>query len=106
MQTSQGYRGGFKADRDFGFSIPKLFPGLEPVDGVVLIVRIDNPKNLNLYSLAKVLIHAANGGIKKAVVVKNGTAKVMPIMNLWMLVDEGQELKAQFKLERRIRTGV
>jgi hypothetical protein len=110
VQTLKGFRGGFKAEREFGFSIPAKFPNLEmtadSMDGAVLVVNIDNPRSLNLYQLAKVLIGAANGGIKTAVVVKGGLVKAMPISLLWLMVDEGQELNAQFKLESAIRTGV
>lgn len=106
MQTLTEIRGGFQATREFGFDVPNLFPGLKAVDGAVLVVRIDDPRRLYLSSLAKVLIGAAKGGIKTAIVVKGKMATAMPIMNLWMMVDEGQELKAQVKLERAIRTGV
>ncbi|MEU6704740.1 hypothetical protein [Streptomyces wuyuanensis] len=108
--TCAGLRGGFKAEREFGFQVPEMFPGLElpegALEGVVLVVEIDNPRRLNLGALARILIGAANGGIKNAVVVNQGQAKAIPLMNLWMLVDEGQELKAQYKLENAIRTGV
>ncbi|MGW6597896.1 hypothetical protein [Streptomyces sp. NPDC055036] len=107
---STGLRGGFKADREFGFQLQELFPHLDlskvDTEGAALVVQIDNPRRLNLFQLSKVLIGAANGGVKTAVVVNEELATALPLFDLWMMVDGGRELKDMMRLESTIRTGV
>ncbi|MFF8367866.1 hypothetical protein ACF05W_03425 [Streptomyces lydicus] len=108
----QGIRGGFKAEREFGFQLESRFPDLDlsgaDTEGVALVVEIDNPRRLNLYQLSKVLIGAAKGGIKTAVIDFSGKklTTAIPLFNLFALVDENTQLKEMRKLEFAIRTGV
>ncbi|MFI9202618.1 hypothetical protein [Streptomyces sp. NPDC053048] len=104
----KGLRGGFRADREFGFRLADRFPELDITqadeEGVALIIHIDNPRNLNLFQLSRVLIGAASGGLTTAVVIQeNGPSRILPLCNLWLMVDENTELKEQFRLESAIR---
>lgn len=109
-EMNQGLRGGFKAEREFGFQLESRFPDLDlsgvDTDGVAIVVNIDNPRRLNLFQLSKVLIGAANGGVRTAVINFQGRnmAAAIPLFNFWALVDENAELKNQFRLETAIRT--
>lgn len=105
-------RGGFKAEREFGFSLGTRFPTLDlsevDTEGVALVVEIDNPRRLNLFQLSRVLIGAAKGGVRTAVIDFTGRkmATAIPLFNLFALVDENAQLKELRKLEAAIRTGV
>jgi hypothetical protein len=111
-EMNQGLRGGFKAEREFGFQLETRFPGLDlsgvDAEGVVIVVEVDSPRRLNLYQLSKVLIGAANGGVRTAVIDFKGRqmAAAIPLFNLFALVDENAQLKELRKLEAAIRTGV
>ncbi|MER5883105.1 hypothetical protein ABT160_04695 [Streptomyces sp. NPDC001941] len=102
-------RGGFKAEREFGFALETRFPGIAldqvDVEGVALVVEISNPKRLNLYQLSRVLIGAANGGVKTAVISvrKLKLAAAVPLFNLFAMVDENAHLKEMYRLERLIK---
>lgn len=98
--------GGFQASRDFGFALEGRFPGLNiqaiESDGVALVVTITEPRALSLYKLSKVLLGAARGGVKTAVisVPSKGLTAALPLMNLWLAVDESAELKTLLRVER------
>lgn len=106
----QSIRGGFKAEREFGFALEGRFPGLDlsgvDTEGVAMVVEIGDPKRLNLHQLSRVLVGAAKGGVKTAVITRQGMATAIPLFNLFALVDESARLKEMRKLERAIRTGV
>ncbi|MFI5865867.1 hypothetical protein [Streptomyces sp. NPDC051546] len=108
-QKKQGLRGGFKAEREFGFQIADRFPQLDltevDIEGAALIVHIDNPRTLNLSQLSRVLIGAARGGVKTAVIDFQGRnmAAALPLFNLWALVDENSELKKLLRVESLVR---
>ncbi|MEU9404760.1 hypothetical protein AB0E08_03455 [Streptomyces sp. NPDC048281] len=110
--AAKEFRGGFRAEREFGFALSSRFKGLDlsevDTEGVALIVEIDNPRRLNLFQLSKVLIGAAKGGVKTAVIEVKGREMVtaIPLFNLFALVDENAQLKELRKLEAAIRTGV
>ncbi|WJV49929.1 hypothetical protein [Streptomyces flavofungini] len=100
--------GGFVAEREFGFHLAERFQGIDlsGVDtaGLALVVHIGKARSLNMYKLGRVLIGAATGGVKTAVVVPvEGEAVALPIFDLWMQVDASQELKDQLRLESRVR---
>ncbi|MGN7135819.1 hypothetical protein [Streptomyces pseudogriseolus] len=109
----QKIRGGFKAEREFGFALEGRFKGtnldLSNVDteGVAMVVTIDDPKRLNVHQLSRVLVGAAKGGVKTAVIhfPKRGLATAVPLFNLFALVDETARLKELRALEAAIRTG-
>ncbi|ARX87904.1 hypothetical protein SMD44_07389 [Streptomyces alboflavus] len=101
--------GGFVAEREFGFHLAQRFPevDLTKVDtsGLALVVQVGRPQTLNVHKLGRVLIGAAKGGVKTAVAVTSeGNAVAMPIFDFWLMVEEIQELKTQFRLESRVRT--
>lgn len=112
MTMVREVRGGFKAEREFGFALQGRFPGLDlaglDTDGAALVVEIDNPKNLNLYQLSRVLIGAAKGGVKTAVInVKGkGLTAAIPLFTFFALVDENVTLKELKRLERLIKARV
>lgn len=106
---NQGHRGGFKAEREFGFQLASRFPGVDlsevDTEGAALIVHIDNPRALNVFQLSRVLIGAAKGGVRTAVVDfqgRNMTA-ALPLFNFWALVDETSELKDLLRVESLVR---
>ncbi|MCY0963016.1 hypothetical protein [Streptomyces sp. H27-H5] len=105
----QGLRGGFKAEREFGFQLEARFPGVDlsevDTDGAALIVHIDNPRALNLFQLSRVLIGAAKGGVKTAVIDFQGRnlTAALPLFNFWALVDENTELKDLLRVESLVR---
>ncbi|MEV6419043.1 hypothetical protein [Streptomyces sp. NPDC051662] len=107
-----GSRGGFKAEREFGFQLEKRFPRLDlsevETEGVAIVIEIDNASRLNLYQLSKVLIGAASGGVKTAVIEfgDKGLVAAIPLFNFFALVEENAQLKEFRKLEAAIRTGV
>ncbi|WP_406305797.1 hypothetical protein OHA61_30830 [Streptomyces sp. NBC_00885] len=107
----QGLRGGFRAEREFAFRLAERFPELDTsevdTEGVAIVVEIDTPRRLNLYQLSRVLIGAANGGVKTAVIdLKSRNITIaIPLFNLFALVDENARLKDLRKLEAVIRTG-
>lgn len=110
--TTQIVRGGFKAEREFGFALEKRFEGLDlshvDTEGVAVVVVIADPRRLNLQQLSRVLVGAAKGGVKTAVIdiPEKGLRKAIPVFNLFAMVDESTRLKELQKLERAIRTGV
>ncbi|QNJ42033.1 hypothetical protein [Streptomyces buecherae] len=105
----QAFKGGFVAEKEFGFMLPTRFPDLDltgvDTSGVALVVRIADARHLNVRYLAKVLIGAASGGVKTAVVCRRdgGSARAFPLGNFWLMVAETDELKRQLIAERRIR---
>jgi hypothetical protein len=107
-----GIKGGFRAEREFGFSLASRFPLLDlsgvDTEGVAIVVEIDNPRRLNLFQLSKVLIGAARGGVKTAVIdfKGKGLASAIPLFNLFAIVEENVTLKQMRRLETAIRTGV
>ncbi|MFD7605169.1 hypothetical protein ACFWAN_32640 [Streptomyces mirabilis] len=109
--AGKAVRGGFTAEREFGFSLASRFPHLDlsevDTEGVALVVEIDNPKRLNLFQLSRVLIGAANGGVRTAIVDLSGKGMTaaIPLFNLFALVDENAQLKELRKLEAFIRAG-
>ncbi|MGW2919508.1 hypothetical protein ACWDBF_16795 [Streptomyces angustmyceticus] len=108
----RGIRGGFKAEREFGFQLETRFPDLDlsgiDTEGVALVVEISGPRGLNLFQLSRVLIGAAKGGVRTAVIdlKSRKTAVALPLFNFFALVDETAQLKELRKLEVAIRTGV
>ncbi|MFE9442508.1 hypothetical protein ACFYO2_26730 [Streptomyces sp. NPDC006602] len=108
----QSIRGGFKAEREFGFALEGRFPGLDlsgvDTEGVAMVVEISDPKRLNLHQLSRVLVGAAKGGVKTAVIdfQNKGLTTAVPLFNLFAMVDENARLKELRKLEKAIRTGV
>ncbi|WP_338781758.1 hypothetical protein [Streptomyces sp. DG1A-41] len=110
----QSIRGGFKAEREFGFALAERFKttdlDLSGVDteGVALVIEIGDPRRLNLHQLSRVLVGAAKGGVKTAVIhfPSKGLATAVPLFNLFAMVDENSRLKEMRKLEAAIRTGV
>jgi hypothetical protein len=108
----RGIRGGFKAEREFGFALASRFPHLDlsgvDTDGVAIVIEIDNPRTLNLFQLSRVLIGAGNGGVKTAVIDFRGRrmTAAIPLFNLFAIVDENTQLKEMRQLESAIRTGV
>ncbi|MEU5957576.1 hypothetical protein [Streptomyces sp. NPDC047525] len=104
-------RGGFKADREFGFALASRFPHLDlsEVDtgGVAIVVEISDPKRLNLHQLSRVLVGAAKGGVKTAVIncQARGLTAAIPLFNLFAMVDDSARLVEMKKLEKVIRTG-
>lgn len=109
--TVKDRKGGFTADREFGFQLEHRFPSLDlsgvDTEGVAMVVEISNPRALNLYQLSRVLIGAAKGGVKTAVInfPGKGLTAAIPIFNLFALVDENTQLRELRKLEAAIRTG-
>lgn len=107
----QNIRGGFKAEREFGFALAGRFPGLDlsevDTQGVAMVVEIGDPRRLNLHQLSRVLVGAAKGGVKTAVINfrSKGLATAIPLFNLFAMVDESARLKELRKLEAAIRTG-
>ncbi|MEU5577797.1 hypothetical protein ABZ791_10655 [Streptomyces huasconensis] len=73
-----------------------------------MVVEISDPRRLNLYQLSRVLVGAAKGGVKTAVVdfCHKGLTTAVPLFNLFAMVDESARLKELSKLEKAIRTGV
>ncbi|MGI5196949.1 hypothetical protein ACQEVY_25520 [Streptomyces sp. CA-288835] len=112
MAAVQGIKGGFKAEREFGFALDTRFPQLDlsgvDTGGVAIVVEIDNPRRLNLHQLSRVLIGAAKGGVRTAVIDFKGRSMqaAIPLFNFFALVDEYSRLKEMRKLEAAIRTGV
>ncbi|WAB08821.1 holliday junction resolvase [Streptomyces phage Success] len=112
VAAAQIIRGGFKAEREFGFALEGRFPGLDlsgvDTEGVAMVVEIGDPKRLNLHQLSRVLVGAAKGGVKTAVINfrEKGLTTAIPLFNLFAMVDESARLKELRKLERAIRTGV
>lgn len=110
--AGQVIRGGFKADREFGFALQSRFPSLDlsevDTEGVALIVTIGDARRLNLYQLSRVLVGAAKGGVKTAVIhfPGKGLTVAIPIFNLFAMVDENSRLKELRKLENAIKAGV
>ncbi|MEV5913355.1 hypothetical protein AB0M00_31195 [Streptomyces chartreusis] len=108
----QTIRGGFKAEREFGFALKGRFPGLDlsgvDTEGVAMVVEIGDPKRLNLHQLSRVLVGAAKGGVKTAIIDfrEKKMVTAVPLFNLFAMVDESTRLKEMRKLERAIRTGV
>jgi hypothetical protein len=108
----QSIRGGFKADREFGFALAGRFPGLDlsgvDTEGVALVVEVGDPRRLNLHQLSRVLVGAAKGGVRTAVIhfPGKGLTTAIPIFNLFAMVDETSQLRELRKLETAIRTGV
>ncbi|MER6086551.1 hypothetical protein [Streptomyces bluensis] len=108
----QSIQGGFKAEREFGFQLEARFPGLDlsgvDTEGIAIVVEVDNPRRLNLYQLSKVLVGAATGGVKTAVISfpSKKLSAAVPLFNLFALVDENAQLKELQRLEAAIRTGV
>lgn len=104
-------RGGFRADREFGFALASRFPQLDltgvDTEGVAIVVEISDPKRLNLHQLSRVLIGAANGGVKTAIINFHGKGltAAIPLFNLFAMVDDSAQLVEMKKLERAIRTG-
>lgn len=102
-------RGGFRAEREFGFALAERFRGLDltglDTDGVALVVVIDSPRNLNLFQLSKVLIGAAKGGVRTAVIDFQGKrlTAALSLFNLFALVDENVTLKEMKRLEYLIK---
>ncbi|MEU6389980.1 hypothetical protein [Streptomyces sp. NPDC046939] len=111
-EVQDNIRGGFKADREFGFALAGRFPKLDlsevDTEGVAIVVEISDGKRLNLHQLSRVLIGAANGGVKTAVInfQKKGLTVAIPLFNLFAMVDDSARLAEMRKLERAIRTGV
>lgn len=109
-KTKARLSGGFHADREFGFQLSERFPDLDvsqaDTEGVALVVRIDSPRRLSLRKLSKVLIGAASGGVKTAVIVmpERNLAIALPLCNVWLMVDENAELRAQLRVESAIRS--
>ncbi|MFB7027167.1 MULTISPECIES: hypothetical protein [unclassified Streptomyces] len=112
MAVAQIIRGGFKADREFGFALAGRFPGLDlsevDTEGVAMVVEIYDAKRLNLHQLSRVLVGAAKGGVKTAVINfrEKGLTAAIPLFNLFALVDASTQLIEMRKLEKAIRTGV
>ncbi|MFE6226882.1 hypothetical protein [Streptomyces sp. NPDC057854] len=115
METTvavQNIRGGFKAEREFGFALEGRFPGLDlsgvDTEGVAIVVEISDARRLNLHQLSRVLVGAAKGGVKTAVINfrNRGLVQAVPLFNLFAMVDENTRLKELRKLEAAIRTGV
>ncbi|MGW1673275.1 hypothetical protein [Streptomyces sp. NPDC002324] len=108
----QSIRGGFKAEREFGFALQGRFPGLDlsevDTEGVAMVIQIGDAKRLNLHQLSRVLVGAAKGGVKTAVInfPGRGLSTAIPLFNLFAMVDETARLKELRKLEAAIRTGV
>ncbi|MBT2609871.1 hypothetical protein J7I97_16685 [Streptomyces sp. ISL-87] len=104
-------RGGFKAEREFGFALQIRFPDLDlsevDTEGAALVVEIEGPRRLNVFQLSKVLIGAARGGVKTAVIDFKAArlATAIPLFNLFALVDESVTQKELNRLEALIRTG-
>lgn len=111
QDQAKALKGGFVAERDFAFRIQELYPALDVSDldlnGAVLIVEIANVRRLNMHQLSRVLIGAANGGVKIAVVdfKINGLVKALPLLNLWLMVSETLDFKTQQRVEVAIRRG-
>ncbi|QCX75698.1 hypothetical protein C9F11_10075 [Streptomyces sp. YIM 121038] len=100
--------GGFVVEREFGFHLESRFPGIDLSDvdtsGLALVVRVGDPRKLNVWKLGRLLIGAASGGVKTAVVVRPGCEPVaLPVFALWMHVDASQEERAQLQAEYRVR---
>ncbi|WP_018565007.1 hypothetical protein [Streptomyces sp. PsTaAH-124] len=113
QKSGRQHTGGFQATREFGFALEKRFPDLDltsvDTEGLALIVEITDTRRLNLFKLSKVLTAVAKGGVKTAVITvkdRPDFQKAVPLFNLFMMVDEGAQLKEMTKLERAIRTGV
>ncbi|MFI2909444.1 hypothetical protein ACG2OD_14460 [Streptomyces sp. PDY-4] len=110
--TEKVIRGGFKAEREFGFALASRFPSLDLTDvdteGVAMVIEIGDPKRLNVHQLSRVLVGAARGGVKTAVIYfpGKGLATAIPLFNLFAMVDETARLKELNKLERAIKSGV
>lgn len=111
---AQSIRGGFKAEREFGFALAERFRGTDldlsgvDTEGVALVVEIGDPKRLNLHQLSRVLVGAAKGGVKTAVIhfPGRGLTTAVPLFNLFAVVDENTRLKELRKLEHAIKAGV
>ncbi|MFE9660327.1 hypothetical protein [Streptomyces sp. NPDC005955] len=103
--------GGFKAQREFGCALENRFPDLDlselDLDGAAMIVEISDLRRLSLRQLSKVLVRAARGGVKTAVIDlrPRGLVAAVPLFNLFAMVDESARLKELSVLERAIRTG-
>ncbi|MFB7782052.1 hypothetical protein ACFC1D_04945 [Streptomyces vinaceus] len=112
MTMVREVRGGFKAEREFGFALAARFPGLDLVgldtEGAALVVQIDNPRNLNLFQLSRVLIGAAKGGVKTAVIDVKGRnlTAAIPLFTFFAIVDENVALKEMRRLERLIKARI
>ncbi|MFD8886440.1 hypothetical protein ACFV0H_28585 [Streptomyces erythrochromogenes] len=112
MTMVREIRGGFKAEREFGFALATRFPGLNltglDIEGAALVVEIDNPRHLNLFQLSKVLIGAAKGGVKTAVIDVKGKqlTAAIPLFTFFALVDENVTLKEMRRLERLIKARI
>ncbi|MFC8099422.1 hypothetical protein [Streptomyces sp. NPDC057363] len=104
--------GGFEASREFGFDLENLFPRMDfagvDTEGVALVVEITDRKRLNVFKLSKVLIGAAHGGLKTAVISVKDTdmQTAIPLFDLFMQVDKSTRLKEMTRLEKAISTGV
>jgi len=104
--------GGFTATREFGFALAGRFKDLDlsevDTDGVALVVEIHKARGLNLFKLSKVLVGAAGGGVKTAVIdfQERGLRVAIPLFNLFAAVDENVQRKELERLEAAIRTGV
>ncbi|WP_416972556.1 hypothetical protein [Streptomyces sp. 4F14] len=111
MGIQKVVRGGFKAEREFGFALESRFKDLDlskvDTEGAAVVVVIADPRHLNLHQLSRVLVGAASGGVKTAVIdiPQKGLRKAVPIFNLFAMVDENARLKELQKLERAIRAG-
>ncbi|MGW4446463.1 hypothetical protein [Streptomyces sp. NPDC004682] len=105
------HSGGFTAHREFGFALEKMFPDLDLNDvdtsGAAVVVEVQNPKVLHLHKLGRFLTTAAKGGVKTAVIniPSRGLITAIPLFNLFLMVDEGAQLKDMARLERAMRTG-
>lgn len=93
------HRGGFTATRMFGWELPKMFPDMEftetQLESAAVVIDIPGPQGLRLSSLSKVILGAAKGGIKTAVVVCREKRLVasLDMLTLWLSVEEMWELR-------------
>jgi hypothetical protein len=110
-KIAQVIRGGFRADREFGFALANRFPGLDlsevDTEGVAMVIEIGDVRRLNVFQLSRVLVGAAKGGVKTAVIhfPGKGLSTAIPLFNLFAMVDETARLKELRRLEAAIRTG-
>ncbi|MFE5092073.1 hypothetical protein ACFRCI_17165 [Streptomyces sp. NPDC056638] len=107
--TEKVHRGGFTATRVFGMELPKLFPDMEftddQTDGAAIVIEIPGAIGLRLSSLSKVILGAAKGGIKTAVVSWQSKQLVasLDMLTFWLTVEELAELRQLLIQENKER---
>ncbi|MYR95446.1 MULTISPECIES: hypothetical protein [unclassified Streptomyces] len=103
------HRGGFTASRVFGWELPEKFPSVKfteaQVESAAIIIEIPAARGLRLSSLSKVILGAAKGGIKTAVVTCRGEKLVtsLDMLTLWLNVEEMAELRSLLIQETKER---